>query len=84
MEYLSCKCGTVLILLLFAVGCSNARMDPIPGLWGVPIVSPTPLPTPVPTATLVTEPPIIITPQSGVVDSEARFILTIIVEDEEG
>jgi hypothetical protein len=60
------------------------RSKPIPGLWGVPIASSTPLPTVVPTATPTFETPIVVVDDFGEPDPEARFRLTVIVEDEVG
>lgn len=60
------------------------RSEPIPGLWGVPIASSTPLPTAAPTVTPTFETPIVVVDDSGDPDPESRFRLTVIVEDEVG
>jgi len=68
------------LILSSCVQCSK----PIPGLWGVPIASSTPLPTAAPTVTPTFETPIVVVEDSGEPDPEARFRPTVTVEDEVG
>lgn len=75
--------GLTLVIGLVFAGCQQ-QSSPIQDLWGVTIVSPTPLPAVTSTATPRSEPTIILKPQAAPGDLEAGLNLNVIGEDEAG